>query len=172
MYFFCHQVQIQYLIKSCTLYIPEDDSGSVSLCVNISVNIILFEPFTFIIETAQKFPAEAEGKSIGYISSIYNHIIILNQILTLYTSGVNITIQPPGLVTCIDFSDIVVNDDAALEGNETFTIFIEDTPLTAMVTILDNDGEPYLYSSYAAILFLLDAYSCSTHYNVTGSNSV
>ena len=45
--------------------------------------IILFEPFTFIIATAHKFPAEAEGKSIGYISSTYNHIIILNQILTL-----------------------------------------------------------------------------------------
>ena len=62
--------------------VPEDDPGSVSLCVNINVNIMLFEPFTFIIETAHKFPAEAEGKSIGYIS-IYNHIIILNQILTL-----------------------------------------------------------------------------------------
>ena len=65
-----------------------------------------------------------------------------------------------------------MNDDVALEGNGTFTIIIEDTPLTAMVTILDNDGKSNLYSSYAAILFLLDAYSCSTHYNVTGSNSV
>ena len=61
--------------------VPEDDPGSVSLCVNISVNI--FEPLTYTIATAQKFPAEAEGKSIGYISSTYNHIIILNQILTL-----------------------------------------------------------------------------------------
>ena len=68
--------QIKYIV-------PEDDSGSVSLCVNISVNIILFEPLTYTIATAHKFPAEAEGKSIGYISSTYNHIIILNQILTL-----------------------------------------------------------------------------------------
>ena len=64
--------QIMYIV-------PEDDPGSVSLCVNISVNI--FEPLTYTIATAQKFPAEAEGKSIGYIiSSIF---IILNQILTL-----------------------------------------------------------------------------------------
>ena len=35
------------------------------------------------------------------------------------------TIQPPGPVTCIDFSDIVVNDDVALEGDENFTIFIQ-----------------------------------------------
>ena len=126
--------QIMYIV-------PEDDSGSVSLCVNISVNIILFEPFTFIIATAHKFPAEAEGKSIGYISSTYNHIIIFESDSD-FTSGVNITIQPPGPVTCIDFSDIVVDDDVALEGNESFTIFIQlKGAVFAMVTILDDDGE-------------------------------
>ena len=45
-------------------------------------------------------------------------------------------------MTCIDFSDIVVNDAVALEGNESFTIFIQlKGAVFAMVTILDNDGE-------------------------------
>ena len=45
-------------------------------------------------------------------------------------------------MTCIDFSDIVVDDDVALEGNENFTIFIQlKGAVFAMVTILDDDGE-------------------------------
>ena len=45
-------------------------------------------------------------------------------------------------MTCIDFSDIVVNDDVALEGNESFTIFIPlKGAVFAMVTVLDDDGE-------------------------------
>ena len=58
--------------------VPEDDPGSVPLCVNISVNI--FDPLTYIITTAHKFPAEAEGKSI-VVHTITS--LSLNQILTL-----------------------------------------------------------------------------------------
>ena len=39
--------------------VPEDDPGSVPLCVDIGVEIT--EPITYTITTAQKSPPEAEG---------------------------------------------------------------------------------------------------------------
>ena len=58
-----------------------------------------------------------------------------------FTAGTTITIQPPGPVSCIDFTDLIVNDDIALEGDEAFSLFIVDTPAMAMVTIIDDDGK-------------------------------
>ena len=52
---------------------------------------------------------------------------------------VSITLEPPGPQTCIDFTDLVVNDNIALEGNENFTIRIGSS--MAMVTIMDDDGK-------------------------------
>ena len=40
---------------------------------------------------------------------------------------------------CIDFTDLVVDDDIALEGTQSFTIVIGTS--TAMVNIIDDDGE-------------------------------
>ena len=60
---------------------------------------------------------------------------------TDFTDGTTITMQPPGPVTCIDFTDLVNDDDVALEGDEAFTIAIIDTSVMAMVTILDDDGK-------------------------------
>ena len=43
-----------------TMYtVPEDDPGSVPLCVDLGVEIT--EPLTYTITTAQKSPPEAEG---------------------------------------------------------------------------------------------------------------
>ena len=43
-----------------TMYtVPEDDPGSVPLCVDIGVDIT--EPLTYRIETGQKIPPQAEG---------------------------------------------------------------------------------------------------------------
>ena len=43
-----------------TMYtVPEDDPGSVPLCVDIGVEIT--EPLTYTITTAQKSPPQAEG---------------------------------------------------------------------------------------------------------------
>ena len=39
---------------------------------------------------------------------------------------------------CIDFSNLVVDDNIALEGDEAFTIVINSS--MAMVTIIDDDG--------------------------------
>ena len=39
---------------------------------------------------------------------------------------------------CIDFTNLVVDDDIALEGDEAFTIVIGSS--MAMVTIVDDDG--------------------------------
>ena len=39
--------------------VPEDDPGSVPLCVDIGVEIT--NPITYTISTAQKSPPEAEG---------------------------------------------------------------------------------------------------------------
>ena len=58
-----------------------------------------------------------------------------------FTSGTTITIEPPGPVSCIDFTDIIVNDDIGLEGEESFTIIIDGTPAMSMVTITEDDGE-------------------------------
>ena len=41
---------------------------------------------------------------------------------------------------CIDFTLLVVDDNVALEGNETFIITIESTSAMAMVNIIDDDG--------------------------------
>ena len=42
--------------------VPEDDPGSIPLCVNISVQIT--EPITYTVESLHMFPAETEGKEI------------------------------------------------------------------------------------------------------------
>ena len=58
---------------------------------------------------------------------------------TDFTSGTTITIPAPGTGTCIDFTDLIVNDNIGLEGDEAFTIFINGTQFMAMVTITEND---------------------------------
>ena len=40
---------------------------------------------------------------------------------------------------CTDFTDLVVDDDIALEGTQAFTIIVGSS--TAMVNIIDDDGE-------------------------------
>ena len=56
-----------------------------------------------------------------------------------FGSFVEITFNS-GRTACIDFTDLVVDDDIALEGNEAFTIKVGRS--NAMVTIIDDDGEP------------------------------
>ena len=50
--------------------------------------------------------------------------------------------------TCVNF--VIIDDDLALEGDETFTAtfetpdgFVSADPTTATVTIVDDDGTPY-----------------------------
>ena len=50
-----------------------------------------------------------------------------------------VTVEPPGPSACIDFTDLVVDDSVALEGDEAFTILVGDS--MAMVNIIDDDGE-------------------------------
>ena len=57
---------------------------------------------------------------------------------TDFGNETTITINPPGPRACIDFTDLVVDDNIALEGDEAFTILIGDS--MAMVTIFDDDG--------------------------------
>ena len=47
--------------------------------------------------------------------------------------------MPPNTVACIDFMNLVVDDDIALEGNQSFTVCVGNS--TAMVIITDDDGE-------------------------------
>lgn len=49
-----------------------------------------------------------------------------------------ITVTPPSSRACIDFTDLVINDDIAVEGNQAFTIVVGNS--MAMVTITDDDG--------------------------------
>ena len=46
---------------------------------------------------------------------------------------------PPSSVACIDFTNIVVDDNIALEGDQSFNICVGDS--TSMVVIIDDDGE-------------------------------
>ena len=48
-----------------------------------------------------------------------------------------ITIFPPGSSGCTDFSELVCDDNIALEGDQRFTITIGNS--LAWVTITDND---------------------------------
>ena len=50
-----------------------------------------------------------------------------------------ITVTPPSSVACIDFTNLVVDDDIALEGNQSFNICVGSS--TAMVVIIDDDSE-------------------------------
>ena len=50
-----------------------------------------------------------------------------------------ITVTPPSSVACIDFTNLVVDDDIALEGNQSFNICVGNS--TAMVIIIDDDSE-------------------------------
>ena len=50
-----------------------------------------------------------------------------------------VTVTPPSSVACIDFTNIVVDDNIALEGEQSFNICVEDS--TSMVVIIDDDGE-------------------------------
>ena len=78
-----------------------------------------------------------------------------------FTSGTTITIEPPGPVSCIDFTDIIVNDDIGLEGYESFTLFIDDTPAMSMVTITEDDSESIiLYKRRNSITLSLNYFRC------------
>ena len=50
------------------------------------------------------------------------------------------TVAPFSSRGCTDFTDLVVDDDIALEGTQAFTIIVGSS--TAMVNIIDDDGEP------------------------------
>ena len=56
-----------------------------------------------------------------------------------YNSGTTILVTPPSTMACIDFTDLVVDDNIALEGDQNFTICVGDS--SAWVTIVDDDGE-------------------------------
>ena len=49
------------------------------------------------------------------------------------------TVAPFSSRGCTDFTDLVVDDDIALEGTQAFTIIVGSS--TAMVNIIDDDGE-------------------------------
>ena len=62
-----------------------------------------------------------------------------------YTSGTTITVNPPGPRGCIDFTDLVVDDNLPYEGVESFVISIEGMAAMAIVIILDDDGKLIIY---------------------------
>ena len=55
-----------------------------------------------------------------------------------FGTSAQVTVDPPGPSACIDFTDLVLDDNVALEGDEAFTILVGDS--MAMVTIIDDDG--------------------------------
>ena len=55
-----------------------------------------------------------------------------------FGTSVPITVKAGSSKACIDFTNLVVDDNIALEGLEAFTIVIGSS--VAMVTIVDDDG--------------------------------
>ena len=56
-----------------------------------------------------------------------------------FNPSTTITVAPPGSKTCIDFTDLVIDDAIALEGDQNFTIIVGES--VAWVTIIDDDGK-------------------------------
>ena len=61
-----------------------------------------------------------------------------------------------GPIACTDFSDLVVDDDIALEGDQNFTILVDGS--MAMVTIIDDDCK-FVWTDLT--LFALSCVKCS-----------
>ena len=55
-----------------------------------------------------------------------------------FGTSVPITVKAGSSKACIDFTNLVVDDNIALEGVEAFTIVIGSS--MTMVTIVDDDG--------------------------------
>ena len=55
-----------------------------------------------------------------------------------FHSNISINVKAGSSKACINFSDLIVDDNIAREGNETFTIFIGS--FMATITIVDDDG--------------------------------
>ena len=60
-----------------------------------------------------------------------------------FSPSTTITVTPPSSMACIDFTGLVVDDDIALEGDQSFIICVGDS--TAMVVIIDDDSEFSVY---------------------------
>ena len=135
-----------------TMYTVPENDRTIPLCIDIGVEIL--EPVTFTIDTAQKSPPEAEGKT-GLPHLILNFTIMLCTLYTEadYTSDTTITVNPPGPRACIDFTDLVIDDSLAFEGVEAFAISIRGHGEMAMVTILDDDGKFAISSVLHVLLF-------------------
>ena len=99
---------------------------------------------------------------------IFNFTIILCTLYTEddYTSGTTITVDPPGPTACIDFTNLVVDDDLASEGDEAFTISIRENDEMAMVVILDDDGK-FTILSVLHVLCLTAIVICITFRSVS-----
>ena len=135
--------------------VPEDDPGSVSLCVDIGVEIS--EPISYTISTAQKSPPEAEGRPCHRIIRLLFYSIVTD---SDFTSGTTIIIPVPGTGTCIDFTDLIVNDNIGLEGDEAFSILIDGTPSMAMVTITEDDGKFSVNEMYKQTIATFHSQMC------------
>ena len=55
-----------------------------------------------------------------------------------YYPSTTILVTPPSTVACIDFTNLVV-DDNIVEGDQSFTVCVGDS--MSMVIIIDDDGE-------------------------------
>ena len=55
-----------------------------------------------------------------------------------FVNSTSITVNPGSSRACIDFTEVIVDDNIALEGRETFIILVGNS--MAMVTIIDDDG--------------------------------
>ena len=61
-----------------------------------------------------------------------------------FGTSTTVTVDPSSSRGCTDFTDLVVDDSVALEGNQSFTIVVGSS--TAMVNIIDDDGKIFNFS--------------------------
>ena len=67
-----------------------------------------------------------------------DYLLFMNFTDADFRSSTTIIIPSSSTRACIDFTNVVIDDNIGLECNETFTIVVGDS--MAMVIIIDDDG--------------------------------
>ncbi|CAI8024993.1 Extracellular matrix protein FRAS1, partial [Geodia barretti] len=98
-----------------TMYTVPENNRTLPLCIDIGV--LVSEAMEFTITASNKNPPEAQEAD--------------------FNPSTTITVPAGGSMACIDFTGLVVDDNIALEGDQSFTISVGGS--TSMVVIVDDD---------------------------------
>ena len=119
------------------MYTVPENNRTVPLCIDIGVELTEETPFT--ITSKSKDPTDAQGRVALKKTECLFYSFLISCTEADFFPSTTVTVTPPSSVACIDFTNIVVDDNIALEGDQSFNICVGDS--TSMVVIIDDDGE-------------------------------